>query len=290
MDTPSSWTASSAGALASSDKAEAATLSFRSHQDALDYAAHRVEYSNRIVTSQNLNAIDLYLKGEVAAYVRIKSSRDHSQYELAFLRVPTLKEALWHSGGGPSRSIIRRCCAEMSHCHPEGRGNEGTVFLGVTELVQSPKETIPSFIWLEANKERQDFRREMLVSLSLPVPASFNLGKAIPEREIGLERFDVSAGDGACVPGLVKDGAQVVGSVEQDAGQHIRWFACKDDFVHFLSRLRILINDVGPRGCVSEVSKHGIKIEDVMLCAVESEMRAMENVCHERETRSDERP
>ena len=81
-------------ALRSGDKPKPAALRFGSHQDALDYISHCIEDANSRLAAQNLNAVDRYKKGEVAAYVRVQSTRNGDQCHLVFVSVPPTDHAI----------------------------------------------------------------------------------------------------------------------------------------------------------------------------------------------------
>ncbi len=72
-----------------SDDADASALSFRSHQDALDFASHGVERANRMLAANNLvNVIERYCEGDIEIALEIKSRRYVAQYELVFGAIP----------------------------------------------------------------------------------------------------------------------------------------------------------------------------------------------------------
>src|SRR5262244_423429 len=133
------------------DKTEAPTLRFRSHQDALDFAAHSVKESARRLAAQKFDAVDRYRKGEVACHLRINSRRTGHQGDLVFLRVP--------GSGLRHPPVVADCTSVIDH----DRGgdierDQSAVFLGVCDLVESPENVIRSFVWLERCKEIADFR------------------------------------------------------------------------------------------------------------------------------------
>ncbi len=208
------------------DKSESAALSFGSHQDALDYAARFVEESSRRFAAQSLNAVDCYLKGEVAAYVRIKSSRNGHQSHLMFVSIPASSDPV-RANRMADTGTIRDFGHEIGQGIPNPDGDESAVFLGITKLVQGPEGVIRSFVWLETPKNRIDFRWNVLA------PANNTI--------IGIE---------------------------EDAEKILRRLSNEPDFVNFLSRLRISIDEFGPWVTVDKVTDHGIEITDVMLCAV----------------------
>jgi len=165
--------------------------------------------------------------------------------------------------------------------------DEGEMFVGVSNLVEGPEGIIPSFVSLAPLKERTDFRWQILASA----------GRVVPEISFGepkgkFDRFQGRAfgGDGGGVTSLVKDGAKIVNGVKKDAWQHVRQWPNELDLVNILSGLRIFIDDVGPCVSVDKAIGDSIEVVDVMLCARESKASAIEQISHDQQIRSDERP
>jgi hypothetical protein len=166
------------------------------------------------------------------------------------------------------------------------------MFLGVTELVQGPEGGVPSFVWLEAPKQRYDFRREVIADAP-----SFNIeiegGQVRTEWEIG--GFGIGAlppSNCASVADLIENGPQIIGRVEQDAGENVGELSREFDFVDILARLRLLIDEVGPRAIFASAPEgvdNAAEVVDVMLCTRESQARTREHVSHDNQIRSDER-
>jgi hypothetical protein len=273
-------------AASSGDEAKPAALCFGSQQDALDYAAHCVDDANRRLVAQSLDAVDRYRKGEVAGYVGIRSRRNGYQCHLVFCRIPTPDIAL-RVDSIADCSAIGDNGGKISDGIGDLEGNEGAVFLGVTELVQSPESVIPSLVWAESQKQRCDFRRAILGDLPT-VNVVVEAGRVASERKTGSFGIDLSANDGASVSGLVENGAQIVGDVEKDAGQALREILRELDFVNI--PIRLVIDKVGPTLIARELSEAGIEFTDVMLCAIKGQPRAVEGISHGRQIRSDEGP
>ena len=68
---------------------------------------------------------------------------------------------------------------------------------------------------------------------------------------------------------LIENGSQIARNVKQDAGKNLRQIARELDFVNVLSRLRLVIRDIGPRRFFSESGNSSLEIIDVMLCTNE---------------------
>ena len=61
---------------------------FGSIDDILNEVGHVVERANRRLAAQNIDVLNRYLKGEVAAYIGIYDGRSEGQYHLVFRRFP----------------------------------------------------------------------------------------------------------------------------------------------------------------------------------------------------------
>jgi hypothetical protein len=269
-------------------KAKAAALSLGSHQDALDFVAHSVEDQFCRPIAENFNAIDRYRKGEFAAYLEIIAGRHGHQCHLAFSRVPPDSSTCWTSNVALGPTMVD-FGVEGGRGVIDGERYESAVFLGITELVQGPEGIIPSFVWVESSKDREDFRRQMFARFSSPIDMGIELIESVGEREVGLFRRDFATSHSGGVSGLVEHGAKVIYGIENDAWQHDRQWLGELDFVKILSGLRLFINEVGPWVTVDKLRLNSIEVGDVMLCANERQTWAMEQVRHGK-IRSDERP
>ncbi len=254
------------GAIPSSrNELEPPTLRFGSHQDALDYARHAVEDANSRLAAQSLNAVDRYRKGDIGIYIGLRSRKNGHQCDLVFSRVPadtklagTSNVSGQFSGSDSTAKERRRIC--------DDKRLQGEVFVGVSDLVNGPEGVIPSFVSLEALKERTDFRGQILAATGQVVPPFLFRGT---EGKFGGLRGGAFAGDSGSVSGLIEDSSQIVSSIEQDAGQHLRHLLCEFDFMKVLAGIGILINEAGPWLVCDEFVNGCFEIANVMLCAHE---------------------
>jgi hypothetical protein len=291
--------------IESLDESKSAALCFRSAEDAINYAHHLTEDSNRRFANLSLNAIERYVKGDVCLVLRVCFDWCTCECDLVFVRVPTGVSCTDQSGDKAALRLVgeleRTVIVPADDCWLGGNTHvgdlsateiewhQGTMFLGVTELIQSPEGVIPSLVWTETPKQREDFRGQIPATSAFDnVPKS---GEIVPKRELTPLRFDSSRRDGSGVAGLVKDGAEIVGGVENDARQIGRQPPHKLDFKKILSAINIVLNDFGPWLIADKLVDFGIKIVDVMLCAQDRETRTLEEIAHGRQgIRSNERP
>lgn len=266
-------------------KSKAAALRFRGQQDALDFIRHGFEDVDRLLASQNIHAVDRYVKGDVGVYAKIRSLFSGHQCDLIFFRVP--------SNSSPARaddvagaSLACGLAAEENRGVGDDEGFEGAMFLGISNLIESPEGAIPSFVSIAPCKNRADFRRQIFTP-SVEVVPEIILGGS--ERE-----FDSLEGGAFCrhsggVPGLVQGGPHVVRGVEQNAWEHVRQIAVELDLKKIATGIRISINEFGPWLAIDEFVHKSIEVTDVMLCANQRQSSTVKQISHG-QIRSDKRP
>ena len=129
--------------MGSANQAESARLCFEGHDDALDYARELVQDSNRWLSVYNLNLAHRYKHLGLEVILDVRSMVDTSQYHLVFRAVP--------NGRKPEADAVLEPCA-IDHAVADIQGNRSDdfMFLGITQLVQSPQEIIPSLVWLNS--------------------------------------------------------------------------------------------------------------------------------------------
>jgi len=270
-------------------EAEAKALSLRGAEGIADFVRHSVENAARVLAAGNLNVLDRYRKGEVAAYLRFHISGTDRQFDLSFRSIPSCPEngRIPDHDGRTVRLLELDGRTEGDKGGANLQGDESAVFLGISNLVEGPEGVIPSLVSLEFLENRTDFRWQIFASASQIVPPVFFIG---PEGEFNrLEAWTVG-GDGRSIPGLVQNGAQVVGGIKQDTGKHLRQIANDLNFVNVLSGIRIFINDSGPWIAIDKSANRGFELVDVVFCTTESQSSTIKYVGHDDKTRSDQEP
>jgi hypothetical protein len=264
---------------------EAAALPFRSHQEAFDFLAHGVEDVDRLLALQNVNAVYRYVKGDVGIYAKLRSRRNTHQCEFIFFRVPSDSDPAGTDDLLES-TLANALTAEKSRRFGNHQWFKGKMFFGVSNLVEGPKGTIPSLVSIGLPKQRTDFRREVFAPASQIVS---KIGFRAPEGEFDRFQGRTLGSHGGSVSSLVESGSKVVRGVEEDAREHLRQCARELDFVQILRGIRISINEFGPWLAFDEFVNDSIEITDVMLCADESQARAVEEIhLDQQRLRSDE--
>jgi hypothetical protein len=197
--------------LYSQIEAEVAALSLSGDQGISDFVAHSVDNAAHVLAAENLNAFDRYRKGKAAIYIRGHVGGADREFCLSFFRAPSSAER-------PVSRLERNVAIERDAGGVEVQRNEGAVFLGISNLVESPEGIIPSFVSLEPLKNRTDFRWQILASAG-KIVAPFFFGGS--ERKLdGLEGRAFSS-KGRCITSLVEDSAQIVSDVKEDAWQNL---------------------------------------------------------------------
>src|ERR1043166_6909135 len=143
-------------------------LRFNSHNDALNFADKLVKDSKHWLSVHELDIVNRYKKHDLNVHVEFTSSNIAGKCHLIFGSVPVR-----HMKRGVPRS---RYGGEAHTLSNYGHRTDGPVFIGITKLVESPDEVIPSFVRLEPANEVADFFRNFfgktvnsVVELSLTV-------------------------------------------------------------------------------------------------------------------------
>lgn len=258
-------------------KAEAKALSLRGKQGIADFVAHGIQDAARVLAAQDLNVLNRYRKGEVAAYLRFHISGTNDQFCLSFRRIPSSSQdgAFTIPDGVPCPKLDGACEGNGGVADPEG--DESQVFLGVSNFIECPEGVVPSLVSLVPLKKRTDFRWQILACASDVVPELVLTGA---EREFSCFKASIAGSDRSGVTSLVEDGPQIVGGVEQQTWQHLRRFALKLNLVDVLAGLRLLVNDQGPWLIIDKSANKGFEVCDMMFCTLECESSTIEQIGH----------
>ena len=154
----------------------------------------------------------------------------------------------------------------MGCSRPDFKWNDGEVFIGISNFVDSPKGIVPSLVSFELQKQRTDFRRQILTLAGCTFREIFF---SVAKREFDALRTPAADYSGG-VPTLIESRAKIVGGIEENAGERLRNLELKADFVDMLERIRIFIDHVGPRVTFLKPIDSPFEISDVMMCSRES--------------------
>jgi hypothetical protein len=210
-----------------SQEADAPGLRFDSHDDALNFADKLVKDSKHWLSVHKLDIVNRYQKHDLNVHVEFTSTNIAGKCHLVFGSVP-----IRHMKRGVPRSG-HRCEAHALANY--GHRTDGSVFIGITELVESPDEVIPSFVRLEPANEVADFFR--------------NFFKETVNSLIEF-RLTVANGKVCKLPsksehGLIESGAEIVdnvASVPSDA----EWHGLNElELVDLMNAVRVRLDNFG---------------------------------------------
>jgi Domain of unknown function (DUF4070) len=268
------------GREALSELKQAAAFAFRGHQDALDYTAHVREDVARWSISDRFDVANRNVNRNIGCDLRLHSGLSDEECDFLFVGVPSA------TSGRPSHTDDIASVKDAGLTNLDG--DQGGMFLGVTESVQGPQGVIPSLVWLLPPKQRDDFRRAVYAYFPT-INVVINSGRVVAERKVCPLRVRLPAGNGSGVTDLIQASSKIVGDVEEDTGKSVRQFLSELDLVDMLPRMRVLIDDVGVRVAIDKLVYNQFEVTDVVLCPNECQTRAVEQICHGK-TRPNERP
>lgn len=247
------------GALA--NQPEPPAESFRSYQDAFNFASYGIEERNRFLTIYNLGrVIENYREGNLAVCVRVRFQSRAAEYDLVFLSVES------EFGDDKRDRHSRRSKCGLPCDIVELHRNQAGMLFGVGKFVQSPKGVIPSLVRLELAKKRTDFRGQVDDALE----AVFQVGSVLRDRKVGEPIVGLSAEvkKTGRVAGLVEAGPQVVDGVKDDTGQLVEPVG-EPEFVDVCRSVDVALDVARPRLLVYDCLKPGIEVGNVVLCTTE---------------------
>lgn len=248
--------------MESSDQSDAPCLSFGSHQDALDYADKVVEDCNGFLAAHNLNVIEAYERGDAYLVLQVGViGGAPCEHDLLFGAIPHdwgVDHPEWF---GYSLQDLQAGKGELPR--PPGIDSDGSqdcVFVSTTYLVQCPERVIPSLVWLERPKQRDDLLRDML---AIPLSTNFEIRGVASERKVAMatrrKRDRVSS--------VVKGFPEIVDGVPSDLGS-LRQGLRAPHLVHdFLGLIRVGFRNNFVGVALFERDDSVFEILDVNLCS-----------------------
>lgn len=251
------------------DKPKPCRLRFRTQDDALNYARDVLQYGADFFTAYGLNIPKRYAMGEIEVVLKVSAGRDYSEYEFVFFNVPgKIREVALASHDGLAQSDLSR--------EKSDRGDE-LVFVGITELVESPDGVIPSLVRVERAKERYDIGGQILAS---PFDDVFESSNIVRNREVGGLGCGLTAQRGSSKSGLIKGGAQRLKALDGEVRDIVGQRPGHLELVKLVPGLRLYLN----RSSVWLRLEKGFTLPgdfvDVLICAGEPALRAMERIGH----------
>ena len=235
-------------------EADSLSLRFESQNNALNFAKKVNEDTISRSDVYGLNIAEGYINGDFALCLNVGFGSMAQKFHFVFLAIPD-------GDGDSERGVADNgiFVKDTAGVHG-GRGND-SMFVGVSNLVESPNKIIPSFVWLKlATKEVADFRRQFFANA---LHSEFEFSFTVADGKV-LESPRES------VHGLVESGAQIVDSVHGDPLQ-IDWHAFDElGLMDFLASARISLNHFGAWATLVKLRQLPFELLDVTVCPSEA--------------------
>jgi hypothetical protein len=210
---------------------------------------------------RNFNIIESYKKAEINLACRVVMNRENTQFDLLIGAVPCGPDGQYVRLGRPAE---RKAPTENQRSSPYAKKR---VFIGIVDYVESPKEIIPSSVWLERPKERPDFLGELF---GPTFKASFEIIGAARKRECALTeaRLGDTAGDGDGVTRIIQSGSEMVGSLYGEMPDDLWQRLGKSEFMDFLTgAVRVRLYDKGVWFGCEKSTRFDFDIRNMLVCA-----------------------
>jgi hypothetical protein len=202
-----------------------AALRFDAFQDAVDFAAKRVESPEDFLSLYDLDFAKRYGDGELELVIELSSRTKGNNHHLIFNAIPNgrvghLKEPSPMNG----RTLANPCSSY---------GDSRLVLSGIRYFVECPQKLVASQVRLEPAKERLDLWRHILG----PSKRISHLSHTSGEREGAVFGVGFSGGDGNSVRSVVESPSKVLSDVMRDVSNRF-WEGYEElDLVNLMIRL-----------------------------------------------------
>ncbi len=237
---------------------------FKSFQDVLDFISQGVKRSSDWLLSHDINRfIKGYYKGNVYIAISPYLTMGTEKYDLIFCVIPP------HVRRNLSGTPL--CNSSLNLVKTNKLGSKQAVLICSTYPVQCPEQIVPSFVWLEPHRKRDNLWREILES---SVQHTIKLRDIISKRKLRFELgTDKPTGNGKIMPSNVKGCPEIVNNISSKGYDFLRRSLCNFDFMQIAIRIRgIGLNNVGLFCILFEESPNlFLKCKDMSLCLCETD-------------------
>ena len=239
-------------------EADSGGLCFGCVEDGRDFAAQSLQDSVHWLSAHDINFAESYVEGNAQVVCRVRVMCDLTQYDLVFNRVPNGWKAHGYETTGAVEVLDHATTSALTN------GYDDAVLSTVGNLIEHPKQVIPSAIRIERPKERRDLRWEVFASPTYDtVKVRFSMGKG----EISVLEPRISTGLGTGEASLIKDGSEVSGDMCGSSAQFLREFLGKLEFMSIESGFRIILNDKGVWFWIEESTDLPFEFVDIFICS-----------------------
>lgn len=216
------------------DESDSSRLSFRSHDDALDFAHHSVENVRHRIAFNRRNSVERYAVGAIEVVLKLRIGGDNREYDFVFGAIIDKGWNMDSTASGATHPKI----------HVSGKlkeWNQQPMLIAVVRPVQCPDQIIPSSVWLECAKERNYLDRNVFaVSGDHIFEFSFGIGNG----EIGALGGMCAGSNSNDIGRMVEGGSEATEGINCDVFDNVRDGA-EFDLVDFVNSITITLDHSG---------------------------------------------
>jgi hypothetical protein len=249
------------------ERSNSGALGFNSHDDALAFAKHCVENSRRWFRANSLRILEGYVSANLSLVLKVNAPFGAGVWDFVFRAIPSerLQEL---DASGP------RCSGSANFARMGGPSNKHNkaVFAGITQIVQGAEKVIPSFVTIEASKERLDFRRRILANTPHAV---IEIGGSIGERKSGAQGGVFGSGR---VDHMIETSSEMLDNLGSEKTPVSRKALGDMDFVNGVNAVRVQLNQVSVWLFSKELIDPGFEVVEMFVCSREPEFCAKQRV------------
>lgn len=251
------------------EETDSPSFCFDSIYDFSSFSVHRPQAFQSWVARQSpYNIAECYKSGNLEVVVRETASSEN--LHLVFRAIP--------SGVGHKKISSNSEIFQFNPANKYRIRNNDSVFLGVSRLVNSVEEVVPSFVWLVRDYKFEDLLRDVSGGSFFSV-GSFDLA---PKGKFG---FNIFAGwireRTARISALVKSRPEVIDSIESNSGEEWRHRFSELELKDFVSSCRVYLSAKGVWVAGIECTDFRLKFSDASLGMIEAVPRAVKGVVHD---------
>lgn len=243
--------------IASLDEPDLSRLNFSSHDDALNFARHRVENVRRWIAANNLNFPERNAVGSLDVVLNLLDiSGNNGEYDLVFSAIPCGRRNIATTTTGAMD-------AEIHLSEGYAGWDKQSVFVDVVSFVECPNKIIPSLVRLERAKKRNDLIGDLLAS---SLDNSFEIRCVVSNGEVSTSGVVRASGNCDGISRLIESGAEVFEGVCGDLSETIRDGGTEFDLVKVVNAIRIGLHNMEAWVVLQEGIGPPFKIVNMYLC------------------------
>lgn len=244
----------------SGPESDALGLRFDSHDDALNYIDKLTQHCQNFLSSNKLDFVESYKKGQIVIKLEFVSRRDLRQYQLLFIAIP--------SGRAEDISAHSKPLHLMDDIRKH-YGAKDAVLVSIRKDVQCPKEIVPSLVWLTPAYDLPNFLRQFSAT---SIKGALKLGDISTDRKVSRmcgQRTEGVNGTDSLIQSMSKVDRSVAGMTPQK-----EWHGFSQlELDHLPDGITAFLHENGASVVVAhEGGDFSIKFGNVMLCPSDTEL------------------